>query len=133
MSHIKAIITHIDTLDSLNIVTFDFYGTLLKMMSLDLSEEIGVGKKVTLAVKPSHIAIAKEFSGMLSYSNQLKATIHSCDNGKLLSSIKLHIEDVMLESIITRDSVLKMDLKAGDEVTAMIKASELSIVGVLDD
>lgn len=133
MSQIKAIITCIDSVESLNIVTFDFHGTALKMMSLDLSEEIGVGRKVILAVKPSHIAIAKEFSGIVSYSNQLKATIHSCDNGKLLSSIKLRIEDVMLESIITLDSVLKMDLKAGDEVTAMIKASELSIVEVLDD
>jgi len=133
MSKIKAIITRIESVESLNIVTFDFYGTMLKMMSLDLSEEIEVGRKVTLAVKPSHIAIAKEFSGMVSYSNQLKATIHSCDNGKLLSSIKLRIEDVMLESIITLESVLKMDLKAGDEITAMIKASELSIVDVLDD
>ena len=133
MSQIKATITRIDTVESLNIVTFDFYGAVLKMMSLDLSEEIGVGKKVILAVKPSHIAIAKELSGMLSYSNQLQATIHSCNNGKLLSSIKLRMEDVMLESIITLDSVLKMDLKAGDEVTAMIKASELSIVDVLDD
>lgn len=133
MSHIKATITRIESVESLNIVTFDFYGTVLKMMSLDLSEEIAVGRKVTLAVKPSHIAISKELSGMLSYSNQLKATIHSCDNGKLLSSIKLRIEDVMLESIITLDSVLKMDLKAGDEVKAMIKASELSIVDVLND
>lgn len=133
MSQIKATITCIDTVESLNIVTFDFYGTVLKMMSLDLSEEIQVGKKVTLAVKPSHIAIAKDISGILSYSNQLKATIQSCNNGKLLSSIKLRIEDVMLESIITYDSVLKMDLKAGDEVIAMIKASELSIVDVLDD
>lgn len=133
MSRIKATITRIDSVESLNIITFDFYGTVLKMMSLDLSKEIEVGRKVTLAVKPSHIAIAKEFSGMLSYSNQLKATIHSCDNGKLLSSIKLHMEDVMLESVITLDSVLKMDLKAGDEVTVMIKASELSIMDVLDD
>jgi molybdopterin-binding protein len=133
MSQIKAIITRIDSVESLNIVTFDFHGIALNMMSLDLSEEIGVGRKVILAVKPSHIAIAKEFSGIVSYSNQLKATIHSCNNGKLLSSIKLRIEDVMLESIITLDSVLKMDLKAGDEVTAMIKASELSIVEVLDD
>lgn len=133
MSQIKATITRIDTVESLNIVTFDFYGTLLKMMSLDLGEEIQVGRKVTLAVKPSHVAIAKEFSGMVSYSNQLKATIQSCNNGKLLSSIELRIEDAMLESIITLDSVLKMDLKAGDEVTAMIKASELSIVDVLND
>ena len=133
MSQIKASIIQIDSVENLNIVTFYFNGVVLKMMSLDLSDDIQVGKKVTLAVKPSHIAIAKEFSGMVSYSNQLKATIESCNNGKLLSSIKLLTGDVILESIITSESVLKMDLKVGDEVTAMIKASELSIVEVLDD
>ncbi len=133
MSQIKATIIRIETVESLNIVTFDFHGTLLKMMSLDLSDEVQVGKKVTLAVKPSHIAIAKDFSGIVSYSNQLQATIESCNNGKLLSSIRLRVGDVLLESIITFDSVLQMDLKEGDAVTAMIKASELSIVEVLDD
>lgn len=133
MSKLKATIKCIDNVENLNIVTFDFRGAILKMMSLDLSDDIQVGKKVTLAVKPSHIAIAKDFSGIVSYSNQLKSTIKSCDNGKLLSSIKLLIGDVILESVITFESVLKMDLKEGDEVTAMIKASELSIKEVLDD
>lgn len=133
MSKLKATIKCIDNVENLNIVTFDLRGAILKMMSLDLSDDIQVGKKVTLAVKPSHIAIAKDFSGIVSYSNQLKATIKSCDNGKLLSSIKLLIGDVILESVITFESVLKMDLKEGDEVTAMIKASELSIKEVLDD
>lgn len=131
MNKFKAVITKIDTNDTLNIVKFDFCGHGLKMMSLGLSDYITVGKQVILGIKPTHIAIGKGFSGLVSYSNQISAKIISCENGKLLSSIKLSVGDVVLESIITTESAVAMDLKANDEVTMMIKASELSILDVL--
>ena len=131
MNTLIATVTKIDTIDNLNIVNFDFSDQTLSMMSLDLSDDIQIGTKVKLITKPSYIAIAKEFSGMLSYSNQLKAKIIELENGKLLSSVKLQIEEFVLESIITFESSQKMDLKVGDEVTAFIKASELSILKVL--
>jgi len=130
MSQIRAIITDIDTVDNLNIVKFDFSGQPLKMISLGLSDDISVGKEVILGVKPTHIAIGKDFSGLLSYSNQIKSTIISCKHGKLLSSIKLSVQDIILESIMTLESALSMELEIGDEVTVMIKASELSILKV---
>ncbi len=131
MNTLIATVTKLDTIDNLNIVKFDFSDQTLSMMSLDLSDDIQIGTKVRLITKPSYIAIAKEFSGMLSYSNQLKAKIKELENGKLLSSVKLQIEEFVLESIITFESSQKMDLKVGDEVTAFIKASELSILKVL--
>ena len=131
MSQIKAVITQIDTVDNLNIVKFDFHGHALTMMSLGLNDEISAGKEVILGIKPTHIAIGKDFSGLVSYSNQIKATIISCENGKLLSSIKLSVDDIVLESIITLESALRMDLKVNDNVMMMLKASELSILKVL--
>ena len=133
MSKITATVTNIDNVDSLNIVKFDFSGNKLKMMSLDLSKNIAVGKKVLLGIKPTHLAIAKNFTGMVSYSNQIKAKIISIENGKLLSSIKVKTGDIILESIITVESAIRMELKIDDEVTTMIKASELSILEVIDD
>lgn len=131
MNKFKAIITKIDTNDTLNIVKFNVYGHTLSMMSLGLSDDVKTGSEVVLAINPTHIAIAKDFSGIVSYSNQIKAKIISCENGKLLCSIKLAVEDVLLESIITLESAVAMDLKSGDDVTMMIKASELSILEVL--
>jgi len=131
MSQIKAVITQIETVDNLNIVKFDFKGHSLTMMSLDLNNDISVGKEVILGIKPTHIAIGKDFSGLVSYANQINAKIISCTHGKLLSSIKLSVDDVVLESIITFESVLRMDLKIDDDVTMMLKASELSILKVL--
>ena len=59
MSQLIASIIKINTLDGLNIVQFDFLGIPLKMMSLDLSKDIQVGKKVLLGVKSTNISLSK--------------------------------------------------------------------------
>ncbi len=133
MSKITATIKSIASVDSLNIVKFDFSSNILTMMSLDLNSDIKIGTKVNISIKPTHIALAKDFNGVLSYDNQIKANIIEINNGKLLSSIKLLVNDEILESIITKESALNMDLKVEDEVTVLIKASELSIQEVLND
>jgi molybdopterin-binding protein len=133
MSQFVATIKNIDNIDSLNIVEFDFLGTTLKMMSLGLSSEIQLGKKVKLSVKPTNIIIAKNILGDISLSNNIVATIKQIENGKLLSSILLKIGDIFLESIITKDSSLRMNLQINDEVSMYIKASDLSIKEVLND
>jgi len=133
MSLINATITEIKSVDSLNIVSFDFFGTSLKMMSLDLNDEMKVGREVALNVKPFHITIVKDFYGDISYSNKLKAVVKSFENGELLSSVKLLVNGVIFESIITRELVLEMELKIGDIVIAMIKANDLFIEEVLND
>lgn len=133
MSQFVATIKKINSLDSLNIVEFSFSNYTLKMMSLDLSEEIQIGKKVLLSVKPSNIIIAKDLFGEISLSNQLVATIHSIENGELISSIILKVNDTYLESIITVDSSKRMNLQKGDKVSILIKASNLSIEGIVND
>ena len=139
MSRLIATVINIESIDNLNIVTFICNDETLKMMSLDLNETIQIGKKVVLVCKPTSVALAKPtidkqaFSEMLSYANQIKVKIASMDVGKLLSSIQLQFGDAFLESIITSDSVHKMNLNEKDELLALIKANELSIQEVLDD
>jgi len=133
MSSLIATVSQVESCDSLHIVKFDLHGQTLSMMSLDLSEKIKIGTVVKLAVKPSHIAIAKNFVGDVSYSNQLDVTIKDLENGQLLSSVKLDFFDTTLESIITVNSSKKMNLQVGDKVKAFIKASEISIDEIIND
>lgn len=133
MSQLVATIKKINNIDNLNIVEFDFSGLTLKMMSLDLSNDMQIGKKVKLLVKPSDISIAKNLNGDMSFSNQLVATIESLENGQLLSSVILKVNDVLFESIITKDSSKRMNLQKNDEVTILIKASNLSIQEIIND
>ncbi len=133
MSKLIATIKKINSVDNLNIVEFDFLGNSLKMMSLGLNSNIQIGKKVQLSVKPTNISIAKNFTGEISLSNQLVAIIQNIENGELLSSISLKIDDFLVESIITVESSKRMNLQIGDEVIILIKASNLSIEEVLND
>ena len=133
MSKFIATIKEIQTIDNLNIVEFDFCGLTLKMMSLDLNDDVKIGKKVKLSVKPSNISIAKNLSGEISLSNKIVATIQNLENGQLLTSVILKINDTILESIITVDSSKRMNLQIGEVVTILIKASNLSIEEVIND
>ena len=133
MSQIIATIKKIHNIDNLNIVEFDFFGKTLKMMSLDLNKNVQIGKKVKLAMKPTNISIAKNLFGEISLSNQLVVNIKSIENGQLLSSIILEVNDTTFESIITADSSKRMNLQKNEQVTILIKASDLSIMEVLND
>ncbi|MFA6789286.1 MAG: TOBE domain-containing protein [Arcobacteraceae bacterium] len=133
MSPIVATVTTIDNLEQLNIVEFDFQGLKLKMMSLDLNANVQVGKRVVLSIKPTNIALAKNITGDLSFSNQIVATIDSLIMGELLSSVVLKTKEILFESIITVSSAKRMNLQQNDEVIMLIKASDVSISEVLHD
>jgi len=130
VSAFEAIVSRIQNSNNLHIVEFEANHQIVRMMSLELSKDIQVGAKVKLLVKPTHIAIAKNFAGELSYANQLASTIHSIEYGELLCSITLACCSTFLEAIITLESAKNMHLHLGDSVTTLIKASELSIVKV---
>jgi molybdopterin-binding protein len=102
------------------------------MMSLQLNPSIQKGVKVKLYVKPTHVVLAKNLNTEISFENRVETTIISIDSGKLLSSVKVSLYKSFIEAIITKESEKKMGLKVGDKVLALIQASELSIVEVLD-
>lgn len=133
MSKLIAEVESIETIDNLNIVSFKTKTTTLKMMSLDINKDITVGKKVVLSCKPSSIAIAKDFSGEISFSNQLACKVVEIKKGELLSIVTLLFEDFRLESLITTKTLLRMDIKIDETVTIFIKSSELSVLESINE
>ena len=133
MNSLTAQITRIDTVENLTIVQFDVEGDNLAMMSLGLGDEIGVGTVVKLAVKATNIALGKDLGGSLSYANQVPVTVENIENGVLLSAVTVKHADTALEAVITADSLKKMDLRIGEKVTALIKASEIYIQEVIHE
>jgi molybdopterin-binding protein len=65
---------------------------------------------------------------MLSARNQLKGTIKSVKLGTIMAEVVLTVGKVEVVSVITRDSVERMKLKAGDTAAAVIKATAVMIL-----
>ncbi len=129
MNQLKATIRQIENIDNLNLLTLSCGKQHIRILTLELNPNLKVGSVVTLSVKSTDIAIAKNCNGILSYTNQLKAKITHLNNGKLLSSVRVDIEGFGLESIIMLDSSLKMGLRVSDEVVILIQGSDISICG----
>ena len=63
----------------------------------------------------------------LSARNHLKGTIEEIQFGDVLAHVTLRTSDGVIESVITRRSAEEMGLKAGDAVTAVVKAAEVML------
>ena len=64
---------------------------------------------------------------MLSARNQFKGTVKSVKLGTITAEVVVTHGDIEIVSVITRASAEDLGLKAGDEVTAVIKSTEVLI------
>jgi molybdopterin-binding protein len=133
MNQIAAVITNIEQKGSLALIEFDFLQEKLTMVTLDIDETLCAGQKVILEINPSQVAVAKNYNGDLSYSNQIDAKIGSIDLGAILCTLILELQDgSKIEAIITAKSAINMSLNKGDEIKAILKASQISLGEVLN-
>jgi molybdopterin-binding protein len=63
----------------------------------------------------------------LSARNHLKGIIEEVQLGDVLAHVTVRIGEGLVESVITRRSAEDMQLKKGDAVTAVVKATEVMI------
>jgi molybdopterin-binding protein len=63
----------------------------------------------------------------ISARNQLRGTIEEIVFGTVVVHVTIRVGDNLIESVITRRSADDLDLKKGDTVTALIKATEVII------
>jgi len=127
MNQLIAKVIHIEHVNNLNRLKFMLKTEVIHMLSLEIQSHLKVGDEVKLSVKSTNISFAKNFSGALSFSNQIKGTIVMVNNGKLLSSILVNVEGFMLESLISVDASLQMNLEQGDDVLVLIEGSNISL------
>ncbi len=64
---------------------------------------------------------------MLSARNQFKGTVKSIKLGNVMAEVVVTVGNIEVVAAITRGSVEAMNLKVGDTVTAVIKATEVMV------
>jgi molybdopterin-binding protein len=62
---------------------------------------------------------------MLSARNQFKGKVKSVKLGDVVAEVVVTVGAIEIVSVITRTSAEQMGLKVGDEVTAVIKSTEV--------
>jgi molybdopterin-binding protein len=66
------------------------------------------------------------YAGMqLSARNQLKGKVTKVNTAQVMAEVTVAVGDQEVVSVITRGSVERLGLKAGDDVTVIIKATEI--------
>ena len=127
MNQLIAKVIHIEHVNNLHQLKFRLKKEVIHMLSLEVDSHLKVGSEVTLSVKPTNVSIAKNVSGTLSFSNQLKGSVVHVNNGKILSSISIDVEGFILESLISLNASLEMKLEKNDKVLVLIEGSNIAI------
>ena len=64
----------------------------------------------------------------ISARNQLKGEVEEVEVGAVMASIKIKIDEPgVLTALITKESAENLELKEGDTVSAIIKATEIMV------
>jgi molybdopterin-binding protein len=63
----------------------------------------------------------------LSARNQLRGTVESVNRGGAIANVVIDVQGQRVVASITVEAVDSLEIKEGDEVTAMVKASDVMI------
>ena len=64
----------------------------------------------------------------ISGRNKLKGKVIELQIGDIMALVTLQVGENLVDSVITRKSAEQLNLKVGDEVAALIKATEVMVL-----
>ena len=131
MNRLSGIISKIQHSGAILLVDVDVDGQNFSAMLIESAtrpEWLQEGYSIDLVFKETEVSLAKNLSGMISMRNRMKCTVKHVKRGELLSKISLQFLEYAITSAITTRSVDSLDLKIGDEVEALVKANEVSLM-----
>lgn len=86
---------------------------------------LSVGDSICVIIKGTDIMLAKSISGILSARNRTRGLVKQIIRGDVLSKVLIESQGDVLHAIITNASLDEMKINSGDEITAIVKSTEL--------
>ena len=118
---------------ALDWVDADVDGEILSALIISsngLPSWMKTGESVTLIIKETEVSIAKGLSGKISLRNRFLCHIEAMRKGELLSEISLKYGLYSIVSVITTRAVESLELKVGEQVEALVKSNEVSLMKI---
>ncbi|MBI3794357.1 MAG: TOBE domain-containing protein [Nitrospinae bacterium] len=131
MNRLKGVISKVESTESVSLVDVAVGGDVFSSLVLDspsASPFLVEGRVVSLLFKETSVSISKEPDCRISIRNRINSVVKSVESGKVMSRIVLDYNGTKVVSLITSRSVARLDIKAGDAVQGMVKASDMLLM-----
>ena len=131
MNKLPGRITKVQQSGAILLVDVDVDGhgfSALLIESATHPEWLQTGNTIDLVFKETEVTLAKNLSGIISMRNRMKCTVLQIERGELLSKINLKFQEYIVTSAITTRAVDSLQLDIGDDVEALVKANEVSLM-----
>ncbi len=135
MNSLRGRIISIESNDHVSLVDVDVMGDTFTATLLETPEDapyLRLGNAVDVLFKETEVSLAKGLSGLISLRNRVKATVKLVRSGVILSEVVMDYRGNTISSIITTRSIARMAIKAGDQVEALVKANEVTLIELED-
>jgi len=135
MNQLRGRISRIESNDHVSLVDVDVCGDVFTATLLETPDDapyLKVGNAVDVLFKETEVSLAKGLTGLISLRNRINATVKQVRSGIILSEVVLDYRGQPISSIITTRSISRLDIKPGDEVEAMVKANEVTLMEAED-
>ncbi len=130
-NQLEGTVVAIDRGEVMGIVRLQTAGQdVVAAITLDAIDELKLaeGRPAIAMMKSTEVAIATGPVGNVSIRNRFAGTITTVDHGSVMTTVKLAVAGgATLTAVITKDSAEGLSLAPGDEVTALVKSTEISI------
>ncbi len=133
MNKLRGRISKVESNDHVSLVDVDVSGDSFTATLLETPADapyLRVGNEVDVLFKETEVSLAKNLSGLISLRNRVKTTVTLVRSGVILSEVVLDYRGQSISSIITTRSIKRLDIKPGDEVEAMVKANEVTLMEI---
>ena len=131
MNRIQGVITQIQKSGAIMLVDVDIDGhgfSALLIESATRPEWLQTGNTIDLVFKETEVSLAKGLSGNISMRNRMMCSVLNIERGDLLSIITLQFNKYTITSAVTTRAVDSLKIIIGDEIEALVKANEISLM-----
>jgi molybdopterin-binding protein len=130
MNNLKGNIASITVQEKMSLVKVKSGQVLFTVIVIDTPESASYlkeGNTVNLIFKETEVIIGKGTAFAISLQNRIVGKLKFIRSGALLSKLVVDTELGEIASIITSNAVNDLGLLVGDEVTVMVKTSEMML------
>ncbi len=132
MNKIPGKIVEISSSENISLIAVDTGSRVLYVLVVETPETakyLKIGEKIYLLIKETEVALAREIQNcQTSFLNQINCIVEKIISGKVLSKIVLNCETCQLKAILPTEAIKQMKLKENENVVALIKANEITIM-----